>query len=91
MTDTRKHDFITLADRLRLDREELAALVGRPATTVKAWRSPSHPAAPPQLVVDLLRQELIERLRADIRAAGFDLLRTEVRAAGYEIIPRRAA
>jgi len=75
MTDTRKHDFINLADRLRLDREELAALVGRPSATIKAWRSPSHPAAPPQLVVDLLRQELIDRIRTEVRAAGYDLIR----------------
>jgi outer membrane protein TolC len=75
MIDTRKSDFITLADRLRLDREELAALVGHPVATVKAWRSPSSTRRPPQLVVELLRQELIDRLRREVRAAGYDLIR----------------
>ncbi|OLP53307.1 hypothetical protein BJF92_00630 [Rhizobium rhizosphaerae] len=73
--DNRKRDFITLADRLRLDREELAAFVGRPAATVKAWRSPSHPATPPQLVVDLLRGEVLDRIRKEVRAQGYDLIR----------------
>ncbi len=75
MADTRKHHFINLADRLRLDREELAALVRRPPATVKAWRSLSHPAAPPQLVVDLLRQEVIDCIRREVRAQGYDLIR----------------